>query len=273
MCELRGTGAYRTPAAVSPGLADRLLGRRDAWCYWRIAQVVWWGSRQVRAGRFDDGTWAECSARIWRIIEACGGKITVEGMTAAQALEGSVVYVANHMSMLETVLLPCMLLARGPVSFVVKQPLLDYPLFGAVLRSTHPVAVGRENPREDLKTVLEEGMARLAAGRSVVIFPQATRSTVFDPARFNTLGVKLARRAGVPVVPLALKTDFLGVGRWLRDFGPIRRDRPVRFRFAAPLAAPIEEKGAQAAVVTFIRESLAAWMPALPAGSSGPGAQ
>jgi peptide chain release factor 2 len=61
--------------------------------------------------------------------------------------------------------------------------------------------VTRRHPREDLKQVLTEGAEHLAQGRSVLVFPQATRSTSFDPSTFNTLAVKLAARASVDVVP------------------------------------------------------------------------
>ena len=54
---------------------------------------------------------------------------------------------------------------------------------------------------------------------SVLIFPQTTRELFFDPKKFNTLGIKLAKRAKVPVIPIAVKTDAwwhgqMGYGFW-----------------------------------------------------------
>ncbi len=40
---------------------------------------------------------------------------------------------------------------------------------------------------------------------SVLIFLQTTRELRFDPKKFNTLGIKLAKRAKVPVIPVAVK--------------------------------------------------------------------
>ena len=51
------------------------------------------------------------------------------------------------------------------------------------------------------------------------------------------MGTKLAQAAGVPLVPIALQTDFVGLGRWIKDLGPINPSRPVRFA-AGPLLAP-----------------------------------
>ena len=40
---------------------------------------------------------------------------------------------------------------------------------------------------------MEQGDARLAAGVSVVIFPQHTRSVDFDPEQFNSIVVRFRR--------------------------------------------------------------------------------
>ena len=121
------------------------------------------------------------------------------------------------------------------------------------------IAVHRQNPREDLKVVLNEGSRRIQLGCSVVIFPQATRSVVFDRKNFNTLGVKLARKAGVPVVPIALKTDFHGSGRRLKDIGPINPELPLYFKFGSPIPVVGNEHIAHQRVLEFICENLRSW--------------
>ena len=134
------------------------------------------------------------------------------------------------------------------------------PVFGPVMSSREPVVVGRENPREDLRTVLEEGSKKLAAGRSIVVFPQSTRALDFNPSEFNTLGVKLALKAGVPVVPVALKTDAWGVGKIIKDFGPLDKNKKVHFAFGKPME--IKGRGAEEhrEIIAFIQESLARWV-------------
>jgi 1-acyl-sn-glycerol-3-phosphate acyltransferase len=192
-------------------------------------------------------------------MEAAGGTVEVSGMADALGIDGPVVYVGNHMGMLETFFLPGICLAHGDVSFVVKQSLLEYPLFGRLLGATHPIALTRANPRADLKLVLTRGQELLKAGRSIVIFPQATRSATFIPKQFNTLGVKLAERAGVPVVPVALKTDFMRVGKIVRDFGSLDRSLPIHFRFGPPIMPPFKSREAHATVIDFVRECLNEW--------------
>ncbi len=104
---------------------------------------------------------------------------------------------------------------------MVKESLVRHPLFGDVMRSRDPIVVGRTDPRKDLEAVMNGGMELLSKGISIVIFPQSTRSVEFRPEEFNSLGVKLAKKAGVKVVPVALKTDFWGNGKVIRELGPL----------------------------------------------------
>lgn len=256
--QLRETGVYTTEAGGPRGL-DRLFGRLDAWYYWHIMGIVWSGGRDARAGRYDEARWTRSSFETIHLLERCGCRMRIVGAKALAEAGGPAVIVANHMSMAETFVLPAIVLAFRPVSFVVKESLLRYPYFGDILGACHPISVTRENPRQDLKEVLRQGQAALAGGRCVVVFPQATRSTAFVPAAFNTLGVKLAARAGVPVVPLALKTDFQGAGRVIKDFGPLDRRQPMHYAFGAPLDPRDNEKAVHAAVVDFIRTRMLAW--------------
>jgi 1-acyl-sn-glycerol-3-phosphate acyltransferase len=160
------------------------------------------------------------------------------------------------MSILETFVLPCLIQPYRDVTFVVKESLLSFPLFKHVMRNRDPIVVGRANPREDLRIVLEEGQNRLNANISVVIFPQTTRSIDFDPKKFNSLGVKLAKRVKVPVIPVALKTDAWGIGRKFKDFGKIRPANSVYITFGNPLLVQGSGKQEHQFIVDFIAKKL-----------------
>jgi 1-acyl-sn-glycerol-3-phosphate acyltransferase len=163
------------------------------------------------------------------------------------------------MSTLETFVLPTLILPFSRVTFVVKQSLVEYPVFRHIMRSREPVTVGRANPRDDLKAVLAEGPERLGRGLSVVVFPQTTRSLVFDAAKFNSIGVKLAKRAGVPVMPVAIRSDAWGNGRLVRDLGAVDPSKPVHIAFGAPFA--VEGRGGEEheRVVAFIGGHMRRW--------------
>ena len=221
--------------------------------FWiRFVGIVLHSGFLARRGKYDSVAWQASSGEVFTYVENVGIDIRIEGIEHLRELEGPCVIIGNHMSLLETVLMPAIVLPTRSMTFVVKESLTRYPVFKDVIDVCKPVAISRTNPREDLKKVLDEGAKHLAAGTSVMIFPQATRSHIFDPRQMSTIGVKLAKKAGVPIVPLALKTDALKNGRILKDIGPLDTSIPIRFAFGTPF--PVDGKGGQEHdwVVSFI---------------------
>lgn len=227
--------------------------------YIQLFIIVLSESLVARKRPYEGKIWAKGSLRVLKIVESAGGKFHLSGIKALSNLKGPVVYVANHMSLIDTLVLPCILLAFGKVTFVVKEDLLTYPILGTIVRAIHPIAVTRKNPKQDLKTVLKEGEALISNGCSIIIFPQATRSVAFDESKFNSLGVKLAKKAGVPVLPVALRTDFQTNGRIIKDMGAVDPGKELYINFGGPIF--VEGKGhvVHEKVVRFIVDSLTSW--------------
>jgi 1-acyl-sn-glycerol-3-phosphate acyltransferase len=194
-----------------------------------------------------------------RALERAGVNISVSGIEHLQGLDSPCVIIGNHVSMMETTVLPGIISPIRRVTFVIKKSLLAYPVFKHLMRSRNPVAVTRNNPRQDLKTVLEQGMERLKQGISIVVFPQTTRGSNFDPEQFNTIGIKLASKAGVPVLPLALKTDAWTNGKWIKDLGRILPERKAYFAFDTPFMVQGKGREEQQRVIDFISSKLIEW--------------
>jgi 1-acyl-sn-glycerol-3-phosphate acyltransferase len=142
---------------------------------------------------------------------------------------------------------------------VVKESLVKQKLFGPIMRARHPIVVKRINPKEDFQTVITEGKKHLAQGRSVIIFPQSTRSTIFNPEKFNSLGIKLAKAAGVSVIPVAIKTDFWENGKLLKELGPLNRNKPIHILFGNSFKIDGTGKEEHKMVIDFIGNHLQAW--------------
>lgn len=228
--------------------------------YRGMLKEVWNANRHSVRDTYTDERWVESSRNIVRHLEGAGVAFRITGRGRLLELDGPCVFLSNHMSTLETFVFPWAARCRMPLTFVLKDSLVRYPVFGAVARSRNPVVVTRRNPREDLMAVLRDGEERLKAGISVVIFPQTTRTRGLDASQFNTIGVKLARRAGVPVVPVAVQSDAWRSDGWLvKDFGRIDPSRPVRMDFGAPLEITGNGKAENAAVVDFIAGRLREW--------------
>lgn len=254
--------SYASPASEPGWLARRAP---SLVFYLHTFGVVWRSSRLAMAGQYDKQAWHESSLDIVRILESVGCQLHVQGLQHVRALDGPCIFIGNHMSTLETFVLPSLIMPwLNNLTFIVKRSLTEYPVFKHVMCSRNPVVVERTNPREDLKVVMEEGAKRLGEGYSLIIFPQHTRTINFQPEQFNSIGVKLARKAGVPVIPLALLTHAWAPGRMLKDYGPIIPSRPIHFAFGPPL--DISGRGTQEhqQVIEFIQQHLDDWRSAAP---------
>jgi len=251
--------SYSTPSDNKRDLADRLFLGTRVWFHSLCLRVEAEARAYARRGVYGPENFAVTSWEMLRNIERCGGRIEMSGLDYIRNAAPPFVFVGNHMSTIETFLLPVMILPFADVTFVVKESLLRHFYFGPIMRACRPIAVSRTNAREDLVRVLTEGRRILGEGRSLIVFPQSTRNRVFDPAAFNTMGAKLAERAGVPLVPVALKTDFWDNGRLVRDLGPIHRDRTVHFEFARPIGPGVAARDAHQQALDFIVERLLSW--------------
>ena len=225
----------------------------------RFLGLVLRNRKRVKKGIYDTAMWAASSLEVLRLIERCGGRFHITGLEHILETDPPAVYISNHMSTLETMVFPCIIAPVMDVTFVVKESLVSHPLFGPIMRSRDPVVVGRKDPRADFSVVMEQGRKVLEGGRSVVIFPQSTRTTHFHPEAFNTLGIKLARAAGVKVIPVAIRTDFWSSGKLIRDLGPLYPERPIRMSFGQAFSVEKSGREAHRKVVEYIRHHLEEW--------------
>jgi 1-acyl-sn-glycerol-3-phosphate acyltransferase len=250
---------YQTPGDMPRSLGARLFLNTRWWFYLKFIRVILKYRSLCVKNRDSDEEWIKSSFKIFKDIERCGGRFLLEGFDNLRKVNEPVVIICNHMSAMETMIFPAIIYPFFPITFVVKEVLVKGSMFGPIMRSRHPVAVGRVNPRKDFETVLIEGSKILEKGISIVIFPQATRQVEFNPEKFNSLGIKLARRAGVKVLPAALKTDFWGNGKRLRDFGPIDPSKRIHMAFGEPMVVEGSGKEQHRQSIEFIQSHLHQW--------------
>ncbi len=244
---------YLTEETTKPTLFPSLV------FYFRLICTVLNAGRLARNNRYGSSKWIESSYTVMRHLEQAGIRIEITGIENLEKTSGPVVIIGNHMSMMETLVLPVMVQPIKPVTFVVKEALLAYPVFQHVLRSRNPIAVTRTNPRQDLKIVLSQGVDRLSNNISIIVFPQTTRSHTFDANQMSSIGVKLAKKAGVPIIPLALKTDCWQNGKRIKDFGRLDTTKIAHFAFGEPIVIEGKGEAEQEVVNTFITQKLKEW--------------
>ena len=71
--------------------------------------------------------WAVCCFKTVQKSEKFGIKVTADGWENRNGYKGPVVYLSNHMSTLETIMLPPVLLTYGPFNVFVKASLSRLP--------------------------------------------------------------------------------------------------------------------------------------------------
>jgi len=233
----------------------------DNWFYFlsRYAHIVLKTRDQALKKHYGKKEWADSSFEVFRLIEKIGGEFKISGMENIIKSREPVVFVSNHISTLETMVFPALIAPQRDVTFIVKDSLVKHPLFGPVMRSRDPVIVGRTDPRRDFEIVMTQGVDLLSRGISIVIFPQSTRSDVFKPEEFNSMGVKLAKKAGVKVVPVAIKTDFWGNGRIIKEIGTLNHLKPVMIKFGEPFPITGNGKDENQKIIDFITGNLKEW--------------
>lgn len=247
---------YQTAAKQVSGLSQLFP---SVIFYLRLLWIVIKASRVARKSRYNSARWIDDSFNVLKALEHAGVRLDISGIDNVLRHDGPVIIVGNHMSMMETLLLPVMVQPIKPITFVIKEALLSYPVFKYVMQSRNPIAVTRANPRKDLKTVMDEGVARVKHDISVVVFPQTTRSHTFDVKQMSSIGVKLAKKAGVPVVPLALKTDCWQNGKKFKDFGRLDVSKTAYFDFGEPIVVASKGGDEQAQINEFISAKLKEW--------------
>ncbi len=160
--------------------------------------------------------------RLWgRILcRASGVSVTVIG---GENLVNDKVYIfaANHQSQFDIFALQGYL--RHDFRWLAKKELFEIPFFGTGMRLAGYISVDRAHGRQAMKS-LEAAAKRIAAGTSVVIFPEGTRSPDGSLHSFKAGGMVLAIKAGVPIVPVAITGSYevLPKGRLLARPGKIR---------------------------------------------------
>lgn len=232
--ELRSTGAYRThddcraPRRAKPGVLTTLkyvLGVTRVFPRCALAEPL---------GYLTTELWSEFCFSSVTVPESLGMNVVIEGFENRRKVNGPVLYLSNHMSMTETILLPPILLSFGPFSYVAKASLAHLPFLEKAAAHMRMVPISRVSPREDLLNILSVGTERIRGGDSFLIYPQGTRCDVFSRKRYSSIGAKLAERAGCPIVPIVVDTRCQPTRtkglfkRVFKDFGPVDTSKDIR---------------------------------------------
>jgi 1-acyl-sn-glycerol-3-phosphate acyltransferase len=165
---------------------------------------------------------------MWRLVSALSGGLTVTGTWRNSS--GCIV-VANHSSHADTAVLLAALPPKAkPVFGAAADYWFDVRVRRFIATSLAGVLPVRRNSAGSYAALLAAARPALKAGRTVVLYPEGTRSTDGTIGEFRSGALRLARECGVPIVPVALTgtADVLPKGgRWSPAPMQVRIGEPV----------------------------------------------
>jgi 1-acyl-sn-glycerol-3-phosphate acyltransferase len=168
--------------------------------------------------------WVRSASRVWAQGVLLGLRWIV-GLTYVEHGRENIpnepsLIIANHQSTWETI---AFLLLFRDVAIVTKQELLEVPIFGWFLRRSPMILIDRESGSKAIRKMAEEGAVALSKGRSVLIFPEGTRSDPFAPVEFKRGVELLYSKLDRAVLPVAVNSGhFWGSGQMNKRSGAIR---------------------------------------------------
>ena len=144
--------------------------------------------------------------RIWaRIILGTSGVRVRMLHPERMPRSGSYVVAPNHESFYDILVI----FATVPLSlrFLAKRNLFRLPFLGWAISAAGFVPVDRGD-RGRSTTTIETSLKRLASGRSLIVFPEETRTRTGELLSFKAGAALLAIHAGHPILPLGLAGTF-----------------------------------------------------------------
>ncbi|CAH0143798.1 1-acyl-sn-glycerol-3-phosphate acyltransferase [Roseomonas sp. CECT 9278] len=180
----------------------------------------------------------------------CGIRLEVTGLANIPA--GKVIIAAKHQSAFDTIVwLALRPQERDPV-YVLKQELVDIPLWGRLATRCGHISVDRAAGASALRGMVRAAQGALAAGRPVVIFPEGTRTAPGEHAPYQPGVAALAGAAGAAVVPVATDSGLYWGRRAFQ-----KRPGTIHVAILPPLPAGMPRVALMAALETAIEDATA----------------
>ena len=151
--------------------------------------------------------WAMFGARNW--LRLSGVRVKVRGLELLDPKQ-TYVFVSNHRSYLDTA---AMFVFTGRrIGLLAKKELLKVPVLGVGMGFVNVMAIDRTNRESAIRTT-EAAARRIQSGVSFAVFVEGTRAKPGELLPFKKGAFYMARQAGVPVVPVAIKNSDVLMGK------------------------------------------------------------
>ncbi len=142
-------------------------------------------------------------------LRLSGVKVKVRGLELLDRKQ-VYVFVSNHRSYLDTATL--FIYTGRRIGLLAKKELLKVPVLGVGMGFVNVMAIDRRN-RESAILTTEAATKRIQSGVSFAVFVEGTRAKPGELLPFKKGAFYMAKQAGVPVVPVAIKNSDVLMGK------------------------------------------------------------
>lgn len=193
--------------------------------------------------------------RVWgrSVLASCGVDLEVTGLDRFDH-GGQYILASNHQSLLD----PPAILAAAPlkVRFVAKASLFYLPLLGQAMWMVGNVPIDRRRTETSTRKLSRLG-SKVGKGRSILFFPEGTRSLDERLLPLKKGAAVMAIQTGFPILPVALA----GTGALLPKGAKVAARGRVAVAFGEPIPAAGLELSDRDGLTRKLRASLDELIP------------
>lgn len=193
--------------------------------------------------------WAYYPGVIWSRLNLAGClcRVKVEGREKLNPKQ-TYVFVANHQGA------PDILMVFGylgqPFRFILRNGLKKFPVLGKFCIKSEQIFVDESGANGIVHTV-RQAINVLKGGKSIIVFPEGTRSKDGHLNRFKKGSFAIAAMTKSPVVPVTLVNSY----QTLPKGAIIPKPNVLRVIFHDPLPAVTKEEGNEAGIERLLHDS------------------
>jgi 1-acyl-sn-glycerol-3-phosphate acyltransferase len=159
--------------------------------------------KKMTQEEIDEYAYKELWGLAKSLVDATGSTVRITG--EENIPEGSCVFVGNHQGNFDVLVLAGYI--HKPIGFIAKKELETFPLVSYWMKQQHSVFMDREDPRDSVRSIIE-GVENLKKGYCMAIYPEGTRSKGPEMGELKKGAMKLAIKAGVPIVPVTINGTY-----------------------------------------------------------------
>lgn len=145
-------------------------------------------------------SWAPFLAKV--LIFLLNYRVHITGIENLPKDNTNVCYISNHQSLLDICAYVGILKLKA--SPIAKIEVLKAPFVGSFAKGVGAILLDRKSPKSSIKAILD-GTKELKEGKSVIIFPEGTRSKDLKMNEMKAGSYKMALRAESTIVPLTIQ--------------------------------------------------------------------